>query len=375
MNTIKSQLIDIKQDGSIWLNQFYFDYLGGSKMIREDRWKSIFQISERKSSDAIEQEHCNLALAIQNVTEEVILLQVKKLREISDLDKLCLSGGVALNTVAIGEVVSSKIFDQVFIMPASGDSSAAIGAAQAIYYLYYKLERTNVHQKINVHLGPKFTNEECLEQILSFDCRYQYMADRETLIEEIAQLLREGNIIGWFQGKLEFGSKGLGNRSILANPTWPGVQDRLNQKIKMNERFRSFGVAILKEEVSNYFEHDMNSPYMTYSRSLSDVWRKEVQDDFHSKTWEEKVNIPRSKFQATTDINFNTEVQIVDYFQNPLFYNLITRFFQKSGYPMLLNTPFNQRDEPLVCTPLDALRCFFSSDLDILVLENYIIKK
>ena len=374
-NTIRTQLIDLKPDGSFWLNQFYFDYIGGLKMIDEEKWSSLFNMVRRKEGDKIIKAHCNLALVIQDLSEEIVLKQVATLKKISNQKNLCIAGGVGLNCVINGKIVQSNIFEKVYFMPAAGDAGGAIGASLASYHMYYQLDRHNYQNSFSPMLGPEFTDEHCLDQIKSFDCRYQHYENNADLVEETSQLLKEGNIVGWFQGKMEFGPRALGNRSILADPTWFGMQEKINVQIKNRENFRPFAPAILKEHANDYFEMEGESPYMLEVAKIKEEFRLELPPDFQSREWQEMLSEKRSSFQATTHVDFSSRIQTVDFFQNPKFYKLLKSFYDKTGIPMLLNTSFNLRGEPIVCTPLDALRCFFNTEMDILVLNKYIIKK
>lgn len=375
MEVIKSQMLDIKEDGSFWLNQFYFDYIGGLKMVEEEKWSSLLDLPKRKMNDQINKDHCNLALAIQSIAEEIILKQAHTLRVKSDQRTLCLAGGVALNSVAIGKLIEAKIFDDLYIMPAAGDAGGSVGAALACYHMYYNLERLNPPNRFSAFLGPSYSREDCEQNLMNFDCRYHYYESPEELINETAQLLKEGNVIGWFQDRMEFGPRALGNRSILAHPGWPGMQEKVNTNIKKREGFRPFAPSIIKADLTSYFKIDRETPYMQVVSHLQNSYRKELPDDYHSLEWHEMINTPRSKFQAVTHVDFSTRIQTVDYFNNPKFYKLLTSFKQKTGISMLLNTSFNLRGEPIVCTPLDALRCFFRTEMDILVLGNFIVKK
>ncbi len=375
VEVIKSQMIDIKKDGSFWLNQFYFDYIGGVKMVEEEKWKSLFDLPKRNSTDELNKDHCNLALAIQTITEEIILKQASTLKAKTEQESLCLSGGVALNSVAIGKLIDAKIFDNLYIMPAAGNAGGSMGAALACYHMYYNLERIDSQNRFNAFLGPSYSLEECRQHLMNFDCRYQYYESKEELINETAQLLKEGNIVGWFQDRMEFGPRALGNRSILAHPSWPEMQAKVNRHVKKRESFRPFAPSIIKEELANYFNLDVAAPYMQVVSKIKSSFRKELPDDFQSLNWPEMMKTPRSEFQAITHVDFSARIQSVDYFNNPKFYKLLTRFYQKTGIPMLLNTSFNLKGEPIVCTPLDALRCYFRTEMDILVLGNFIVKK
>lgn len=378
IETIKNELVDIKEDGSIWLNQKWFDYSTGLKMVNEKKWEELFGISRRKPEEELKQIHCNLALAIQTITEEIVIKMAKEAKRITNSQFLCLSGGVALNCVANGKLLKEGIFNEIYIQPASGDAGGALGAAFALNFLYF-----NENRKINEnedlmqgsYLGPSYTSKEI--EIISKKVKavYTYYDDYLTLANLVAQKIGDGNIIGWFQGRMEFGPRALGNRSILADPRNPEMQKKLNLKIKNREGFRPFAPSVLEEKSNLYFESSASSPYMLFVDKVKDLHRKLLPENYNDLSLFEKLYTYRSDIQAVTHLDFSARVQTVSKSVNPKFHQLISAFDQLTGCPILVNTSFNVRGEPVVCTPLEAYQCFMNSDMDYLVMENFLFAK
>lgn len=374
---IKGYLIDIKSDGSIFIDQRFFKYANGLKMTNDKKWASIFGFPRRESETEIAQHHCNLALAIQIVTEEIVLKMAKEAKRITNSNNLCLAGGVALNCVANGKLISSGIFENIFIQPASGDAGGALGAALATEYLYHHSKRNLIipDGMNGAYLGPSFDKEEIEEIINKFHAVSKYIPETKLLNEEIARYISDGKIVGCFRGRMEFGPRALGNRSILADPRNAEMQKIINLKIKFREGFRPFAPAVTKEDCNKYFELDVISPYMDIVSKVRKEWLLELPDNYAQLSMMEKLYVPKSQFPAVTHLDNSARIQTVDSKTNFAFHSLLKSFEKISGFPILINTSFNVRGEPIVCSPEDAYRCFMATDMDILVLENYIFIK
>jgi len=375
---IRTQLIDMKADGSIWLNQAYFSYSTSLKMLDESKWERLFGLAKRKEESAIEQAHCNLALAIQQVTEDIILHMAMEAKRLTGLDNLCMAGGVALNCVANGKLLKSGLFKNIYIQAAAGDAGGAIGAALASSRLFFNetvvFSDEEDHMQ-GAYLGPEYADKEIQNMSDSCQAVHKKKENLQPLLDEIAQHLAEGKIIGWFQGRMEFGPRSLGNRSIIAYAGAPGMQEKINARIKYREGFRPFAPAVLKEDINTYFEMASDSPYMLMVAPLREKYRKVLPANYDSLNIWDKLKVPRSEFQAITHVDFSARVQGVNANTNPRFYALIESLKKKCGHGMLVNTSFNVRSEPVVCSPEDAYRCFMSTEMDYLVMNNYIFDK
>lgn len=375
---IKTKLVDIKADGSIWLNQAYFNYATGLRMVKDDKWKTLFGVERKEDESALTQTHCNLALAIQQVTEEIVLKMAQEAKKLTGLNKLCMAGGVALNCVANGKLEAAKIFDEIYIQPASGDSGGAAGAAMAISAMYFDEKRTiNVDedQMNGTYLGPNFSSKEIELMARKRKSVYQRFEDYSLLNEIIATKISEGNVIGWFQGRMEFGPRALGNRSIIADPRNREMQSKLNLKIKYREGFRPFAPSVLEEDISTYFDISVKSPYMLLVAPVSEKFRIDLPTNYHNLPMMAQLKTEKSQLQSITHVDFSARIQSVSKKTNQRYWELIHAFKQKSGIGMVVNTSFNVRGEPIVCTPDDAFRCFMSTDMDYLVIENYVFAK
>jgi carbamoyltransferase len=377
IDLIKTKLVDIKEDGSIWMNQEYFNYTSGLKMIKEAKWESLFGIKKRVESDEILQVHCDLAFAIQFVTEEIVIGLAQEAKKISGLSCVTMSGGVALNCVANAKLLEQNIFDEVYIQPASGDSGGALGAALAVYYMYYNQSRNS--SKLNIlkssYLGPSYSNKEILNMAKKNKAVFKNISSRDELTKEVAELILKNKIVGWFQGRMEFGPRALGNRSILANPANEEMQKKLNLKIKNREGFRPFAPSVLAEDSNNYFDIDVKSPYMLFTAMLKENYRKKLPENYQNLSLWDKLYESRSFFPAITHIDFSARIQTVEKNSNPLFYNLLEKVKDITGNGILVNTSFNERGEPIVCSPQDAYNCFMRTEMDYLVIENFIFEK
>ena len=369
---IKENLIDIKEDGSFRLNDKYFNYSIGLTMTNT-RFSKLFNVQPRKSGSKIEEIYMDIAASIQVVIEEIILKMMSSLKNEFKIENLCLAGGVALNCVANGKIFKSKLFKNIWIQPASGDAGGALGAALGFYYENLNNNRLtdNLDKMKFSYLGPKFTNEKIKEDLKKLNGVFKECNDDE-IINITAKCLASGKVIGWFQDKMEFGPRALGNRSIIADPTSKDMQKKLNLKIKFRESFRPFAPIILEEKINEWFEYGMISPYMLLVDFLKKDKRKIKTDNFKGL---EKLNTPRSEVQAITHVDFSARIQTVNNHSNIKFYKLLQKFNELKKIPILINTSFNVRGEPIVCTPSDAFKCFMATDMDILVLQNFILEK
>lgn len=373
---IKSSLVDIKDDGSIWLDQSYFNYATGLRMINEQKWKALFGFGTKNPDDEIEQKHCDLALAIQTVTEEIVLKLAKFTKEFTGESKLCLAGGVALNCVANAKLLDAEIFDEIYVQPAAGDAGGALGAALAIHYLYFKETREFPNEKMQgTYLGPSYSEKEIMQMNKQTKAVYKSFTDSKELCSELATILKSDKIVGWFQGRMEFGPRALGNRSILGNPSSPEMQKKLNLQIKYREGFRPFAPSVLEEDAHLYFDLKQNSPYMLFTANVNQQTRKELPENYNLLPFWERLYESKSSFPAITHLDFSARIQTVSKATNPKFHLLLESMKQATGHGMLVNTSFNVRGEPIVCTPMDAYRCFMSTDMDYLVIENFLYYK
>ena len=375
---IKKEIIDIKEDGSFKLNMKYFNYTVGLTMTNS-KFDNLFKRKPRKPDSDITQFEMDLAKSIQEVIEEVILKLVKTTKKITNSDNLVLAGGVALNCVANSKIIKQNKFRNVWIQPASGDAGGALGVAQHIYYNYLNNNRkvdSNKNDLMNgSFLGKNYTNSEIKHFLNSKKIIYVEYQSEEKFIEEISNYIISGKVIGWHQGRMEFGPRALGNRSIIADPRNKKMQKILNEKIKFRESFRPFAPSILKEELKNYFHFsNVDSPYMLFVANLKKEFRLN-QADQKKLFGLEKLNFVRSLLPAITHVDFSSRIQTVDKKTNPKFYKLLKNFGKKTGYPILVNTSFNIRGEPIVCSPEDAYNCFIKTNMDILALGNFIISK
>ena len=362
---IMDNLIDLKDDGSFRLNQKFFDYSTGLSMINKS-FIELFNFETRKENQEITIDHMNVAASIQRVTEEVVLKISKEIKKITGEKNLCLAGGVALNCVANSKIKSLKLFDDIWVQPASGDAGGSIGSALAINYLHLKNKRKVLKQDSmkGAYLGPRWDIKEIENKLRSINCEFKYLEMKE-LIKKSAYLLSEGNIIGFFQGKMEFGPRALGNRSILADPRRKNMQKDLNLKIKFRESFRPFAPSILEEDLADWFNTKTKDPYMTFtSNVIKQDYSREILD-----------NNALSVIPSVTHVDGSSRIQTVKKETNKMFYELLKEFKKITDCPILINTSFNVRGEPIVNTPEDAFKCFMGTGLDYLVIENFLIDK
>ena len=378
ISIIKNNLVDINEDGSIWLNQKYFNYTTGLKMVDDKKWKRLFGFDRRTEKNEIEQYHCNLAHAIQIITEEIVLKMGKEAKKVTKSDNLCLAGGVALNCVANGKLQKEGVFKHIYIQPAAGDAGAALGAAQAIYYMYFEGNRKVDGFKDKMDgalLGPSFSTKEIMSMNKKTKAVYKNYSSFDDLKKNISKKISEGKVVGWFQGRMEFGPRALGNRSIIADPRNPEMQKKLNLKIKYREGFRPFAPSVLAEQSKKLFDLDVESPYMLLVAPINNSVKKTLPDNYYELPLWERLYIERSKLQSITHVDFSARVQTVHKETNTRYWQLINAVKEITGYGIVINTSFNVRGEPIVCTPYDAYRCFMSTEIDYLVINNFVYKK
>ena len=378
VDTIKKELVDIKPDGSIWLNQDYFNYATGLRMVKDAAWEKLFGFPKRSPDERLEQHHCNLALAIQEVTEEVVMLMAAEAKRLTGLDNLCMAGGVALNCVANGKLLRSGLFKEIFIQPAAGDAGGALGAAQAAYHLYFDQERKpdgKADAMKGSYLGPEYSFIDVEVMARKYKAPFIKFDNFDQLAEQVAGIIDQGHVVGWMQGRMEFGPRALGARSILGDARNTEMQKKLNLKIKYRESFRPFAPSVLAEEASEYFELDGPSPYMLLVADVNDKHKATLPDNYYELPLMERLYIQRSDLPAITHVDFSARIQTVHRETNPRYHTLLEKFKALTGVGVLVNTSFNVRGEPIVCTPDDAYRCFMRTEMDYLVIGDYLFEK
>lgn len=375
---IRDHLIHIAHDGSFVLDMSYFDYCTGLRMTNE-KFHALFGGEPRKPESLLTQREMDLAASIQAVTEEVLIALARSAQKDTGANQLCLAGGVALNCVANGKLLRSGIFKEIFVQPAAGDAGGALGAALGAFHLMLKAPRL-VPSKggdgmQGSYLGPEYSAEEIETELEAIGADYEKF-EWEDLSVRVAELLADGQAIGWVQGRMEFGPRALGGRSILADPRSPKMQKNLNLKVKFRESFRPFAPSILLEDLTEWFDIEVPSPYMLMVADVAQHRRITSESEMDQPLFGiEKLNIPRSEIPAVTHVDFSARVQTVTADTNPRYYQLLKDFKKITGCPVLVNTSFNVRGEPIVCSPTDAFRCFMGCDLDYLVVENYLLTK
>ena len=373
---ILDNLIDLKADGSFRLNMDYFDFATGLRMTNA-KFDVLFGGPARKAEDLLTQHHMDLAASIQAVTEETVLRLVRALAAETGEKNLCLAGGVALNCVANGKILREKLFENIWVQPAAGDAGGAVGAALAGYHLFHGGPRTadNRHDKMQgAYLGPVYAQADIERRLTAAGARFSVLDDT-TLIDRAAADLAGEQALGWFQGRMEFGPRALGGRSIIGDPRSPRMQSTLNLKVKYRECFRPFAPAVLREDVEDWFEIDSDSPYMLMVADVLKRRQRAMTEAEQSLFGIEKLNVPRSDIPAVTHVDYSARIQTVHRETNPRFHALLSAFKQKTGCPVLVNASFNVRGEPIVCTPEDAFRCFMGTELDVLAVGNCYLRK
>jgi carbamoyltransferase len=373
---VLDNLIDLKEDGSFRLNLDYFDYCTGLRMTNS-RFDALFDGPARQPDELLTQKHMDLAASIQAVTEEVMLRLTRALAKESESGNLCLAGGVALNCVANGKVLRDGAFKNIWVQPAAGDAGGALGAALTAYHGFQNQPR-HVNGALDAmaggYLGPNYAQEEIESRLLAEGAKFDVLDDSE-FIEHVAGALADEKAIGWFQGRMEFGPRALGGRSILGDPRSPGMQKTLNLKVKYRESFRPFAPSVLREDVSEWFDIDTDSPYMLMVADVVPARQRGMSDAEQALFGIDKLNVARSDIPAVTHVDYSARIQTVHAETNPRYHALISAFKERTGCPVLVNTSFNVRGEPIVCTPEDAFHCFMGTELDVLAVGNCVLRK
>ena len=376
---IREELVDIRDDGSFFLNMRYFNYATGFRMYDEKRWQELFGLAPRSpESPEIDQRYMDMALAIQRVTEDIVLRLARTARELTGCANLCMAGGVALNCVANGKILEERIFDSLWVQPASGDAGGALGAALALWHIGLEAPRQPVGEgdaMQGAYLGPEYGPESIARVCRRFHAPSDEYSDESELCRVVADLLAEGMIVGWFQGRMEYGPRALGNRSILGDARDPEMQKRLNLKIKYREGFRPFAPAVLEEYADQCFSLDAPSPYMLLVAPVREELRADLPENYHELPLWERLYIRRSSPPAITHVDFSARIQTISRRTNPRYWLLADTFRQRHGSPVIVNTSFNVRGEPIVRTPEDAYRCFMRTEMDYLVLGDRVLSK
>ena len=375
-NIILNNLIDLKQDGTFRLNMKYFDYATGLKMINK-KFTDLFKQPERNpDKDLLTQFHMDIASSIQSVTEEIVLLLCRSIAKEGKDKNLCMAGGVALNCVANGKILKENIFVNIWIQPAAGDAGGALGAALALWHRELKKERNSdlKDEMQGSYLGPSFNDIEIENSLTKLKAVYKKLPENE-LLNIVAEELSKEKTVGWFQGRMEFGPRALGARSIIADPRSEKMQKNLNLKVKFRESFRPFAPSIIEEDLSRWFDLKTNSPYMLLVANVNDSIKKEMSEEEKKLFGIDKLNVRRSKIPAVTHVDYSARIQTVHKNTNPKYYKLIENFKKITNCPILVNTSFNIRGEPIVCSIEDAYGCFMGTNLDILICENFILYK
>ncbi len=373
---ILDHLIDLKPDGTFRLDLSYFDYCTGLRMTN-DKFDALFGGPARNPEAWLTQREMDLAASIQAVTEEVVLRLTRSIAAQADAKNLCLAGGVALNCVANGKVLRDGGFERLWIQPAAGDAGGSVGAALVAYHLFKgggRIAGNAIDGMNGAYLGPEYAQSEIEQRLTGAGARFE-VCDDGNLFDRTADALVDEKAIGWFQGRMEFGPRALGNRSILADPRSPTMQKTLNLRVKFRESFRPFAPSVLREHVSDWFELESDSPYMLLVADVTQRRRRAMTQEEAALFGIEKLNVPRSEIPAVTHVDYSARVQTVHKETNPRYHALISRFHQKTGCPVLVNTSFNVRGEPIVCTPEDAFRCFMGTDIEVLVAGNCFLRK
>ena len=375
-DTILNNIVDLKDDGTFRLDQSYFDYCTGLRMTN-DKFAELFGGPARKPEELLTQKHMDLAASIQAVTEEIVLRLARSVKKETGARNICLAGGVALNCVANGKLLRENIFDGIWVQPAAGDAGGAVGAAFAAYHGYLGQAR-----KLNGHLdgmagsylGPEYNDDEIAERLTKAGARFVRLPYEKTIFHT-AEALAQEKAVGWMQGRMEFGPRSLGARSILGDARSPGMQKTLNLKVKYRESFRPFAPAVLREDLGDYFDIKTDSPYMLMVAPVNEDRRRAMTAEEQALFGIDKLNVPRSDIPAVTHVDYSARIQTVHKETNPAFHDLISAFKAQTGSSVIVNTSFNVRGEPIVCTPEDAFRCFMGSEIEVLVIGNCFLRK
>jgi carbamoyltransferase len=379
MRRITAELVDVRKDGSMLLNMPYFDFATGLRMVNEAKWERLLGVPRREPESELTQTHMDLAMAAQEVTEEIVLRLARTARDMSGSRRLTMAGGVALNCVANGRILESGMFDDIWIQPAAGDAGGAVGAAYAVWHIHQGQPRLDRRPGCDAmsgsYLGPEFTSKRIVQTIDRYHARARHYEGFSALAYDVASRLDAGEVGGWFQGRMEFGPRALGNRSIIGDPRNPEMQKRLNLKIKFREGFRPFAPSVLEEDVAQYFELHRPSPYMLLVTPVRKERRHPLPPDYSDRPMYDRLYFVRSDLPAITHVDYSARIQTVSRATNPRFWTLIDAFKRLTGCGVLVNTSFNVRGEPIVCTPDEAYRCFMRTEMDFLVMGDYVFDK
>ena len=374
---ILNNLIDLKDDGSFKLNQEYFNYAAGTTMVNE-KFCNLFGEPVRESENSLlTQFHMDMAASIQEVIEEIVLKISFYLKKTYQIENLCLAGGVALNCVANGKILREKIFKDIWIQPAAGDAGGALGGALGLWYQELNNERVVLPKKDSMkgsYLGPKFSDQEIERELINLKANYDHLSE-DQMIEKTSLALLNGEAVGWFQGRMEFGPRALGGRSILGDPRSEQMQKLLNLKVKFRESFRPFAPSILREDLNKWFKLNCDSPYMLLVDEIDEDLKLEMSIDQKKLFGIDKLNIKRSEIPAVTHVDYSARIQTVHEETNPIYHKLLTAFKKKTNCPVLVNTSFNVRGEPIVGSPSDAFKCFMGTDMEFLAIGNFVLRK
>ncbi len=370
-------LVDLRPDGSLLLNMAYFDYATGLSMCRDAAWQQLFGIPRRAAESELTQAYMDMALAVQQLTEEAMLRLAAEAKRLTGAKYLVLAGGVALNCVANGQLLRSGLFEDLWIQPAAGDAGGAAGAAYAALHLWQGRDRVcgPGDAMAGAYLGPRYSQDEIDRVARRFEAPYRSFADFDALAAHTATLLADGQVVGWFQDRMEYGPRALGNRSILGDPRHPEMQKKLNLKIKYREGFRPFAPSVRVEDIASYFELDRPSPYMLLVAPVTAARRVALPPEYENWELYRRLYFPRSDVPAITHVDFSARIQSVDARTNPRYHRLLTAFKAHTGYGLLVNTSFNVRGEPIVCSPEHAYRCFMNTEMDYLVMGDCLFDK
>ena len=376
VDLIKEKLITVADDGSYQLDMSYFDYATGLTMTNK-KFDALFGGPPRTSETELTQREMDLAASVQKVTEDIVTQIARDIARDTGERNLCLAGGVALNCVANGILLREKIFENIWIQPAAGDAGGALGAALSAWYLHHNSEREVSSERDamkGAYLGPEFKDAEIEAELEACGTKFKKLSDDE-LIEHVATALADEKAVGWMQGRMEFGPRALGGRSIIADPRSPVMQKQLNLKVKYRESFRPFAPSVLREDVNEWFEHDTDSPYMLLVADVQKDKRRTMTDEEEALFGVDKLNVPRSSVPAITHVDYSARIQTVHADTNPRYHTVISKFKEKTGCPLVVNTSFNVRGEPIICSPTDAFKCFMGTELEVLAIGNYLMIK
>jgi carbamoyltransferase len=376
---ILQELLDLREDGSIAMNMDYFDYATGLRMCDEKKWEGLFGIPRRLPESDLSEPYMDLALAVQLVTEDLVVRLARTVQSLTGCRNLVMAGGVALNCVANGKLLREGIFDDIWIQPAAGDAGGALGAAYAALHIWKGEEKPSAHKDKDImqgaYLGPEFTQKDVERLCRKYSAPRRQYEDFDLLCRDVAVLLAEGQVVGWFQGRMEWGPRALGNRSILADPRNPEMQRKLNLKIKYREGFRPFAPSVLAEDAATYFELDKPSPYMLLVAPVRMEHRKPLPERYEDMKLYERLYHIRSDIPAITHVDYSARIQTVHRETNERYWHLINAFKKTTGYGLVVNTSFNVRGEPIVCSPEDAYACFMRTEMDYLVIGDFLFRK